>query len=921
MNDRFRGNGNGGNDNQSGGDKATFTPRTRSQRVGPSGNRSSRVSSGTPTSPWKRFFNKKWFTIVGITVLLLILGGCGALYAATTSDTIDIEKIDEIDFSSTVYGIDKKEVTRMGAQREIITYDELSKQNKDLILAVVKTEDERFYEHNGIDFYGLGRAIVKDVMCLCFKEGGSTITMQVAGNILQEDRTQTISRKLKDFAGAWALERERSKEDIIMAYLNYIPYGNNVQGVRLASKIYFGKDPAKDKLEPQEIAMLVGIPNGPSIFNPYTGNPEKAKARRDWVLKKMSETAQDLPQIITEEEAKKLMETPLGADKKYLNEFKPDRSTYSAYIDAMKKEAKDYYGLTAEQLENNGYKIYTGMDKKAQDVMLKTISVDNKLLGDKDRLLDAAATMLDAKTGLVKAISSGKQYKTGFLQHGTYPIQPGSTIKPLAVYSPILEKNPKNFHPNTLYVDKKDPSYSYNPNNYNKKEGGQVLLREALGRSLNLTPAHILEKDLGIKYSADKVRELGIKLEPNDENLSPLSTGGFTKGISTKDMVQAYSVYPNMGKVKKAHFIVTIIDKNGNPVEPKVDYKMDKDGFQIDDETEKAKQVFKPQTAWWSIEMMRDVFKKDYGTGHNFDIPSLDLAGKTGTTQESKEGWMVGYTSDTVLAVSVFNTRENGKAGDFEVGSNKEPHKIWRQIMVDSGVKSKDMQRPKGVQDPPAAFRMDNLNLKLKQEGQNVIATWNKQDPTRVTFKLYRSTSNKGPWEEISTSGNQAVDPVPYQNLSNQNGGIFGDFFGDGNGKNAKQTYYYKLTATDTQATTDPNDPSDSGNMTKEDFAQIEVKLNPNGNGQDKPDCSKEENKDKPECQNGDNGNGDGPSKDYTKNDCRMLMITNKISPDQRTECEKDPNKFFKDNPEYKDYVYGPKQQSTLPATRRNLIA
>ncbi|WP_044642034.1 transglycosylase domain-containing protein [Risungbinella massiliensis] len=920
MNDRFRGNGSGGNGSQSNGDKATFTPRTRSQRVGPSGNRSSRVSrSGTPTSPWKRFFNKKWFTVVGITILLLILGGCSALYAAISSDQIDIDKIDQIDFSSTVYGADKKEVTKMGALREKITYEELSKYNKDLILAVVKTEDERFYEHNGIDFYGLGRALVKDVMCLCFKEGGSTITMQVAGNILQEDRSQTISRKLADFAGAWALESKKTKEDIIMAYLNYIPYGNNVQGVRLASKIYFGKDPATTKLEPQEIAMLVGIPNGPSIFNPYTGKTERAKKRRDWVLQKMSETAQDLPQIITEAEAKKLMETPLGADKKFLTQYKPDRSKYSAYIDAMKAEAKTYYELSAEDLENGGYKIYTGMDQKAQDAMLETINENNKLLGDKDRLMDAAATMLDAKTGLVKAISSGKQYKTGFLQYGTYPIQPGSTIKPLAVYSPIMEKDPKNFHPNTIYNDKNDKStYSYNPNNYNKKEAGQVLLREALGRSLNLTPAHILEKNIGIKYSAEKVRELGIKLEKNDENLSPLSLGGFTKGISTKDMVQAYSVYPNMGKVKKAHFIMEIRDKAGNKVEPKVDYKMDKDGFQIDEETEKAKQVFKPQTAWWSIEMMRDVFKKDYGTGKKFDISGLDLAGKTGTTQESAEGWMVGYTSDTVLAVAVFNTRENGKSGDFEIGDEK--GKIWREIMVESGIKSKDMQKPSGVQDPPAAFKINDLNLQLKQEGENVVATWNKQDPTRVQFTLERSTSKSGPWESVPTSGNKAVDPFPYQNLANDSGNIIDNLFGNGNG-NAKKTYYYKLTAKDTQATTDPNDPTDNGSMSKEVIASIEVKLNSNGDedNQKNPDCSKEENKDHPQCK--DDGNGGGDEKKYSRADCTKLVITAGISGDQRRTCEKDPNKFFEENPQYKEYVYDTNQQSTLPATRRNLIA
>lgn len=757
------------NDHNSGG-QPTFRPRTRSQRVGPSGTRSSRVSRKAPQKPWKRFFNKKWFMLVGLTSFLLILGGCSALFFATKSNIIPLEKVKNMKFASDVLDHKGNPVTQIGAARLPMDIEKVREKNPDLLLAFVKVEDERFYKHNGVDFYGLARAIAKDIMCLCMKEGASTITMQVAGNVVLEDRDKNFTRKFREMAAAFALENKYDKDKILEAYLNYISFGNGVQGVKLASLIYFGKDPEVDELDKHEIALLAGLPKAPYGYNPYGTDKQKKKAleRRNTVLFKMTETEQGLEQIITREEAEQLKKKPLGVDKKHFETHFTDKSQYAAYEDAVIKEALERFPdeiRTRDDLQNGGYKIYTGMDQEAQDAMLKAISTENELLGDETNPLDGAATMIDAKTGLVKAISGGKRYKPTYLHWGLQPIQPGSTVKPLAVYSPIMEKNPKQFHPNATYVDKKIKLGTWEPKNFDGEEKGKVTLRKALAHSYNLTPAWIVYKDLKVDYPYQKLQELGFKhLQEGDKNVAPLSLGGFTDGVTTLEMAQAYSVYPNMGVRKKARFIDKIVTKDGEVLTPKdiEDEEIDQNGTVLNEDEEPLR-IFQPQTVWWSIVMMRDVF--EYGTASQFKIDGLDTAGKTGTTQEAKAGWMVGFTSDTVLAVTVFNGQtEDGKTGKEDVG--KRPHTLWKEIMTNAKIKSEPMKKPSGVSDPPEPVELGGAKLNATYNAESGVVDVSWKIDSRANYELLRR-SQDGDWEPIhSGSGSGSYsDQAPYQSL------------------------------------------------------------------------------------------------------------------------------------------------------------
>jgi membrane peptidoglycan carboxypeptidase len=829
--------------NQRRNNQQSFQPRTRTERLG------SRVSQMSGKNGKKRkysqFFNKKWFILVGLTSLLLIIGGCSAVMMSAS--TYKIDELKNLEFSSSVFDEKGKEIGRIGSvYREQVSMEELKKFNPDLPEAFVKVEDQRFYKHSGVDWFGLGRAVFKNVISGGKGEGGGTITMQVARNVLLKDRNKTYTRKLKEIGAALNIETEYSKDKILETYLNYIDFGNQVAGIQMASKIYFGKDLKKDKLEPQEIAFLAGLPKAPSAYNPYRSEKsvQRAIERRNVVLMKMTET-EDRPAIISVEEKEKLQKLPLGTNEEYLAKFRK-RSKYQAYKDIVVKEIEDRYNLGREQLNGNGYKIYTGIDTHAQEVVEEAMKEDSLFKGKKpyEGQVDSGVSMIDPKTGLIRALGGGRNYKPTFLNRATGQVQPGSSIKPLTVFAPAVEE--KGYNPYTPFVDGPYKVGEWSPQNFSKTYMGDVTMNEVVYDSINTLTVKILMEDVKLDTAFDYGKEkLKLPLAPEDKGPAALALGGLTHGVSTVDMAQAYTVFPNNGEVVTAHTITKIVDKEGNEVPPKDGEEIDKKG--------NPKRVFSPTTAWYTTLMLREVVDNPHGTAHSAIKVNRPVAGKTGTIQNEQAGWFVGYTPDLVLAVNVFNDTVDGKRANAKITGGSMPAKVFNYILKNTlkGKPVKDFQKPAGVKDPVPPFQLKapSLSGNYNADNNSVHLNWPKQD-NRVVYTIQRSEDGNN-FTDLKTN----VNGNSFTDTSVQPDGGFGGIFGGNGGK----TYYYKVIAIDTQATDQALAQKESNTV------QIKVKakqeeVQPCDENNQPPGCKPQENNGQHNGNdNGQDNNNGGP--------------------------------------------------------------
>ncbi|MCH5586540.1 transglycosylase domain-containing protein [Shimazuella sp. AN120528] len=798
--------------NQRRNNQQSFQPRTRTERLG------SRVSQMSGKNgkkgKYSRFFNKKWFILVGLTTLLLIIGGCSAVMMSAS--VYNINELNKLDFSTSVFDNNGKQIGRIGSvYREYISMKDLERYNPDLPKAFVKVEDQRFYQHSGVDWYGLGRAVFKNILAGGKGEGGGTITMQVARNVLLKDREKTYTRKLKEIAAALNIEHKYSKDQILETYLNYIDFGNQVAGIEMAAKIYFGKDLKKQKLEPQEIAFLAGLPKAPSTYNPYRGpkGVQKAIERRNVVLMKMAEN-NELPPLITEAEKVKLQKMPLGTNEEYLAKYSK-RGKYQAYTNQVLKEIGDRYDLSSEDLNSNGYKIITGIDTHAQQVVEEAMKTDSLFKGKKsyDGQVDSGVTMIDPHTGLIKAIGGGRNYKPGSLNRARQKVQPGSSIKPLAVFSPAVEE--KGFNQYTPFMDAPYKVGNWSPKNFSNGFAGNVTMDEVVYDSINVVTVKMLMEDVGLDnayaYAKDKFK---LPLVEADKAPAALALGGLTHGVNSISMAQAYTTFPNNGEMATAHTIIRIVDKNGKEVPPK-------DGQEIDAKGNPSK-VLSPTTAWYMTNMMRDVVENPHGTAHSAIKLGRQVAGKTGTISKEDAGWFVGYTPDLVLAVNVFNDVVDGVKGNAQITGGSMPAKVFNYIMKHTleNTPAKDFQKPEGVKDPVPPFQLQapNLSGSYNADNNSIQLSWQKQD-SRVVYTIQRSEDGVNFTDlQTNVSGNSFTDTSVQQP-----GGGFGGIFGGGN---SEKSYYYKVIATDTQATDQAAAQKSSGTL------QVKVKANQQDNSQ-----------------------------------------------------------------------------------------
>ena len=547
----------------------------------------------------------------------------------------------------------------------------------------IAVEDKRFKTHGGVDLVATMRAgvsLLKHNMEIT--QGGSTITQQVIkNNLLTQNKSYT--RKIAEILLAPTIESKFTKAQIMEFYCNSNFYGNKCYGVGAASKYYFGKKCAD--LEPHEAAMLIGLSNSPASYNPVL-HPKAALKKRNSVLRIMCKEG-----VITPKEYKSALKKKLnikqfsekgGSKESYVMSY----AIHCAAISLMEKENfkfqyvfdskedyqkynKQYSKVYSEKIENirsGGYKLYTSINMKKQKKLQK--AVDNGLSFNKEKdgdtgkyALQGAAVCINNETNYVEAIVGGRgkndQYNRAYLAAR----QSGSAIKPLIDYTPGFESG--MYSPSTIVNDHK---FANGPSNAGGGYHGNVRIREAVARSLNTVAWQVLD-NITVKYGLsflDKLHFHNISYIDND-NMA-LSLGGFTEGVRVVDMAKGFSTLANNGSysdrtcIKKIeHVSDGVVYKNNN----------EKD------------QVYSQDAAWMMTDVLKGVFNESYGTGRKLKLDNGQIcAGKTGTTNSSKDVWFCGYTKyyTTVVWAGYDTPRAMPGASGASI-----PGVIWKDYMDD----------------------------------------------------------------------------------------------------------------------------------------------------------------------------------------------------------------------------------------------
>ncbi|MEH7462909.1 PBP1A family penicillin-binding protein [Bacillus thuringiensis] len=498
-----------------------------------------------------------------------------------------------------------------------------------MVEAVVAVEDKKFYEHRGVYYSGIFHAIVKNITAGEVVAGGSTITQQLAKNVfLTQDRT--FSRKCKEYFIAKKIERTYTKDEIVEMYLNQIYFGEGAWGIKKAAKTYFDKE-VKELTIP-EAATLAGLIKAPSMYSPFK-DFNKSITRRNVVLSLMKEQG-----YITEKQFQIAKDEGLSLHRGVEDKYK---GKYSQYVDYIVREAMNKYKLTQNEILSGGYHIYTELNPKMQEAAEEVVNSDHyfpKITSD--QIMQTGVVLMNPKTGGIPALVGGRgTYQFLQFNHAVQlKRQPGSTLKPLAVYTPALEQGYEVYD---VLKDEPLEINEYKPKNSGNVYHGNVTMYEAMANSYNVPAVWLLEQ-IGLEKGLKSLERFGIPLQEKDRSYA-LALGGMSEGTSPLVMAQAYATFANDGVQMEAHAIREIQDGEGNTVG-----KWYKKEIRITDEKTAQKMTY----------LLKGVVEK--GTGKKAKLKNAETAGKTGTTQladesnnGSKDSWFVGYTPELLASIWV----------------------------------------------------------------------------------------------------------------------------------------------------------------------------------------------------------------------------------------------------------------------------
>lgn len=523
------------------------------------------------------------------------------------------------------------------------TYDkiELKDVPDQLKNALIATEDKNFYKHHGYDLLGIVRSSIQNVIARRTVQGASTLTQQLS-RILFLSNERTFTRKIKELEISARIEKTISKDQILEMYLNNVYLGSGAYGVSAASKIYFNKK--LNQLTLPELAMIAGLPQAPSVYNPYN-NKDLAIKRRNQVLKRMLTM-----KYITEDEYKKAIDAPLhlsSVPQLYTTNKAPYFSDY--VVKEMEK-----LGFEETDIIHGGYKVVTTLDSKAQEAANESILKNMRAWGLTKPSQQAAVFSFSPIDGRILVFAGGKNYGETQYDRVTQSVRaPGSAFKPI-VYAAAMEKG---ITPNDIVDDSPITIGNWSPHNSSHRYRGKIPVYKALMISSNVCAARMIQ-EVGIRSVIQLARVLGIST-PLEYDYT-ISLG--SNGVKMFEFVRAYGAFANGGYIVQPYAIERIEDSRG-----RVLYRAPKT---------KSSHQLSLKTAAEMTAMLKTVILSGTGTAANIGKPA---AGKTGTTDDNKDAYFVGYTPDIVTGVWVGDDNNKKISGLY---GGTIPARIWKDIMT-----------------------------------------------------------------------------------------------------------------------------------------------------------------------------------------------------------------------------------------------
>ncbi len=597
-----------------------------------------------------------------IIVVLVVLGGLFYIYSEVRFDAYKI--IDyKPDLSSQIYDRNGKLIANLykDHHRLFAPYEQIPPR---IVEALVAIEDTSYFEHKGINPEAIFRAVIKDIKAMKLVEGASTLTQQLIKNVALSPEKKLI-RKLKEIVLAFKIESELSKEEILERYLNQVYFGHGYYGIKTAAMGYFKKD--LYNLTLKEICMLVGLPKAPSSYDP-TKHLDLSLSRANQVLFRLK----SLGWIGDGQYKRGIEEQP----KVYNDTLSQNKAPY--VVDQVIKEASKKF----ENLRSGGYQIHLGLDLRLQNIakrVLKKGYLDILKRTDQNETnqsqQNGAIIAMENKNGNILALVGGVDYqKSAFNRAVQSRRQPGSSFKPFIYQMALnLGYSPMSEIADISRVYGKDDD-KWKPRNYGNKLSGLVTLKEALVHSKNLATINLVNS-IGLDTVHGKLENLGFKNVPQDLSIA---LGSF--GISPFDFAKYYSIFPNGGIAVEPHFINSITDRFGNTFKYNI----------------KTQEFTSPEQAYLMVDMMREVVNR--GTGKKAKIGGIELAGKTGTTNENVDAWFCGYSPDIVV-LTWYGRDDNKPMGKKETGGKVAP--VFKDFM-ENYIKiypqtTRKFKKPKGV--------------------------------------------------------------------------------------------------------------------------------------------------------------------------------------------------------------------------------
>ena len=611
---------------------------------------------------------------IGLTIILgaLAVGGVVYYYGHDLPDRLDLKSSYQPAVVSTVYDIEQKPIGEFYLQRRFVV--PLERIPPHVVRALLAAEDSRFYAHRGIDLVAIMRASFANIRKRGVHEGASTLTQQlVRGFFLTPERT--FSRKIREAILAYRVEKNHTKDEILYLYFNQTYFGHGNYGIEAASRDYFGKSVSEINIA--EAALLAGLPRSPSRNSPYR-DFFAARERQRYVLGRMLSEG-----FITRAVYEESLQTPLR-----LNPAPALNSQIAPhFVEHVRRVIGDQYGF--DPLLQGGLKIYTtldsGLQAAAQRAVRQGVEEIRLRLKKKARAgrperegeVEGALLALEPATGMVRALVGGYDFSTSQYNRALQAKrQPGSSFKPI-IYSAALESG---FSELSVVQDgplsfRLAAGKLWQPQNYDNKFHGPVILRSALAHSLNSVAVRLVQR-VGVERTIQQARKLGIE-SPLEKNLS-LALG--TPSVTLLEMVRAFGVFAAGGNLADPLFILKVTDRNGNVLEE-------------NEPTVKA--ALAPEVAYIMTDMLKNVVQS--GTARAAAKLGKNIAGKTGTTSDYRDGWFIGYNPGLAAGVWV-GYDDHRSIGDKETGAST-ALPIWLSFMTEAskGKQEEDFAVPEGI--------------------------------------------------------------------------------------------------------------------------------------------------------------------------------------------------------------------------------